>query len=196
MNRVSFIKDLAAELSYKTKPSEIHQLISYYDEMIEDLIEEGFTEEEAVARLGKPKDLVKALHAEEEIVVEIPRRFHPFLYVILILGFPLWGSLLLAGILLMLSVLMVLWCAPFTTGLLGITGVLGGIASVVLSPLLTADGLFLLFTQLGTGLFLFGFGLLCLLATYYMTRFFSRLSWTCITWPKQRLNTYRKKVLQ
>lgn len=43
MERVDFIKELAAELSYKTKPREIHQLIDYYDEMIEDLIEEGLS---------------------------------------------------------------------------------------------------------------------------------------------------------
>jgi len=53
MNRVDFIKALAAELSEKVRPSEIHQLINYYDEMIEDLMEEGYTEEEAVARLGR-----------------------------------------------------------------------------------------------------------------------------------------------
>jgi uncharacterized membrane protein len=195
MERVDFIKELASELSYKTKPREIHQLIDYYDEMIEDLIEEGLSEAEAVARLGKPKDLVKALHTEEEIVVEIPRRFHPFLYVLLILGFPLWGSLLLAAILLMLSVLLVLWCGPFLTGILGITGVLGGIPSVVLSPLLITDGLFLLFSQLGVGLFLFGFGLLCLLATYRMSKLVSGLSMACILWPRQLLTNYRKKVI-
>lgn len=43
MNRVDFIKALAAELSEKVRPSEIHQLINYYDEMIEDLMEEGYT---------------------------------------------------------------------------------------------------------------------------------------------------------
>jgi len=57
MNRVDFIKALAAELSEKVRPSEIHQLINYYDEMIEDLMEEGYTEEEAVtAWLSKRTD--------------------------------------------------------------------------------------------------------------------------------------------
>ena len=77
MNRVDFIKALAAELSEKVRPSEIHQLINYYDEMIEDLMEEGYTEEEAVARLGSPKELIQAVTETEEVVVEIPRRFHP-----------------------------------------------------------------------------------------------------------------------
>ena len=40
MDRITFIKSLAAELAYKTKPSEIHHLIDYYDEMIQDLMEE------------------------------------------------------------------------------------------------------------------------------------------------------------
>lgn len=103
MNRVNFIKALAAELSEKVRPSEIHQLINYYDEMIEDLMEEGYTEEEAVARLGSPKELIQAVTETEEVVVEIPRRFHPFLLLILVLGFPLWGSLLLSAALLILS---------------------------------------------------------------------------------------------
>lgn len=195
MNRVDFIKALAAELSEKVRPSEIHQLINYYDEMIEDLMEEGYTEEEAVARLGSPKELIQAVTETEEVVVEIPRRFHPFLLLILVLGFPLWGSLLLSAALLILSFLIIIWCVPFTTGMIGVTTFIGGIASVVLSPVLMADGFYLFLSQLGMGIFLFGLGLLCLIATYSMSRPFSRLTHSLVVWPKLFVQNYRKKAV-
>ena len=41
MNRVEFIKELSNHLAYEVRPSEVHRLIEYYDEMILDLMEDG-----------------------------------------------------------------------------------------------------------------------------------------------------------
>ena len=114
---------------------------------------------------------------------------------ILVLGFPLWGSLLLSAALLILSFLIIIWCVPFTTGMIGVTTFIGGIASVVLSPMLMADGFYLFLSQLGVGIFLFGLGLLCLIATYSMSRPFSRLTHSLVVWPKSFVQNYRKKAV-
>ena len=54
MNRVEFIKELSNHLAYEVRPSEVHRLIEYYDEMILDLMEDGYSERAAVKKLGDP----------------------------------------------------------------------------------------------------------------------------------------------
>ncbi|WP_291292887.1 DUF1700 domain-containing protein [Enterococcus sp.] len=194
MDRITFIKSLAAELAYKTKPSEIHHLIDYYDEMIQDLMEDGLSEVEAVAKLGTPKNIAQSTLGAEEIVVQVPRRFHPLLLLIIFLGFPLWGSLLLAALLLMLSGLIVMWCLPFSTGIVGITGLIGGIASVILSPMLLSQGLHFSITQLGLGVIMFGIGIICITFTYMLSK--PIMGWTqqFIYFPKALYKSLRKQV--
>lgn len=196
MDRITFIKSLAAELAYKTKPSEIHHLIDYYDEMIQDLMEEGLSEVEAVSKLGTPQSVAQSALGAEEIVVKVPRRFHPLLLVIIFLGFPLWGSLLLTVLLLMLSGLIVIWCLPFSTSVIGITSLIGGIASVVLSPLLLSHGLHFSITQLGLGVTMFGIGLVCLILTYMLCK--PILGWTqqFIHLPKALYKNFKKQVVR
>jgi uncharacterized membrane protein len=196
MDRITFIKSLAAELAYKTRPSEIHQLIDYYDEMIQDLMEDGLSETAAVARLGSPHSIAQSTLGDEEIVVNVPRRFHPLLLVIIFLGFPLWGSLLLTIILLLLSGLMIIWCLPFSTGIIGISTLIGGIASVILSPLLLSQGTHFSVTQLGLGVTMFGIGLVSLTFTYMISKPIMRWTRQFIHLPKSLYINFHKQVIR
>lgn len=174
MERVQFIKELSNELAYLVKPSELHRLIDYYDEMILDLMEDGYSEHEAVAKLGSPKALAQEAAGIPEFEVKVSRKRGAWIGLALILGFPLWGSLAFAGLMLLLSVYIVVWCIPFTTAIFGGVSVLAGLASAILSPLLMQDALFMGVTQLGLGMFFFGIGILSLIVTYRMSDFFLR----------------------
>ncbi|WP_227655713.1 HAAS signaling domain-containing protein [Enterococcus avium] len=48
---------MSNHLAYEVRPSEVHRLIEYYDEMILDLMEDGYSERAAVKKLGDPKQL-------------------------------------------------------------------------------------------------------------------------------------------
>ena len=53
MNKTDFLNALRKELK-GLKPSEVRRNLSYYDELISDMAENGLTEEEAVSRIGSP----------------------------------------------------------------------------------------------------------------------------------------------
>lgn len=61
MNKNTFIKELKRRLK-SLKSSELQKNISYYEELISDMIENGLSEEEAIRRIGSPE------HAAREIL--------------------------------------------------------------------------------------------------------------------------------
>ena len=64
MNKETFLREL--EESLKTQPLEEAQAyLDYFEEIFEDMREEGLTEEEAAARLGDPREIARALAAEQ-----------------------------------------------------------------------------------------------------------------------------------
>ncbi len=56
MNKKTFLKSLKTYLN-KLKTSAIHRHISYYEEILSDMIEGGLSEEAAVEKLGSPKNI-------------------------------------------------------------------------------------------------------------------------------------------
>ncbi|WP_225743185.1 DUF1700 domain-containing protein [Marinilactibacillus sp. Marseille-P9653] len=188
MNRIEFIKTLSSQLSYIMRPEEVRELVDYYDEMILDLMEEGMTEEKAVSQLDTPEQIIDSVKGTPlEWNLPISKKFSPYLVILLILGFPLWGSLGLAGILLVFSLYVVIWCIPVITGALAFAGVAGGLASTILSPLALMDGFHIGLTQLGIGLMLFGAGLLITLITISISKRFVRYSQKTTNYFKEKI---------
>lgn len=192
MQRVEFIKELSNYLAYEVRPSEVQRLIEYYDEMIMDLIEDGYTEEEAVAKMGDPKALAyEAAGIPEEI--KVPRRFSPLILLLLILGFPLWGSLAIAAFCVVLSFYIVIWCIPFTFACLGGGLLVGGLIATLTSPLAIMNVFFIGVTQLGVGMLLFGIGMFFLWATYkFSAVFINGHRWMT---RKIRQSVFQRKVV-
>lgn len=133
MNKQEFSDSLKQKLS-GLPAQEVEERLSFYCEMIDDRIEEGRTEEEAVAEIGS----VDAIAAQ--IIAEIPltkiakerikpkRQMRPWEIVLLILGSPIWLSLVVAVAVVAFALYAVLWslvlavwavfaafalCAPF-----------------------------------------------------------------------------------
>ena len=105
MNKREFLRDLEDRL--KGLPQEeIEERLNFYDEMIEDMIEEGMTEEEAVSSLGGMKKVVQNVAEDTKMTTLVKERIKPKRSVtklevlLLILGFPVWFPLLLTGIIL------------------------------------------------------------------------------------------------
>ena len=69
MNKAQFIEKLTALLSAQSE-AERGQLIDYYTEMIDDRVEVGLTEEEAVAALGEPEALARDFSPAEASLPE------------------------------------------------------------------------------------------------------------------------------
>ncbi len=114
MTKQEFLTRLEEELSGLPQEDVAERLV-FYGEMIEDRMEEGAAEEEAVAGIG-PVDAVA-----KQIIDEIPisklvrerikpkRRMGAGEIILLILGSPIWLSLLIAAFAVILSVYIVIW---------------------------------------------------------------------------------------
>lgn len=117
MTKQEFLATLSKRLDTLPK-SEIDKSISYYEEMINDRIEEGMSEDEAVAALGNMDDIVKNIMYELSIPTLMKAKVSQsknhavskgIWLTCVILGFPLWFSLLLAFFVVIIALYVSVW---------------------------------------------------------------------------------------
>lgn len=114
MTEKEYLDALNKALKWLPK-SEKDLCFDYAREMIEDRIENGLSESEAVAQLETPQQLAKAFLEDRgslKFKFSLPLNNVSTL-ILLILGFPLWGTLLLAGLMILLAGFLIAGCVPF-----------------------------------------------------------------------------------
>ena len=179
MNKQEFLAKLQNSLSGLPR-EEVEERLAFYREMIEDRMEDGIPEEEAVAALGSPMEIA------EEILCEMPltklvkarvraerrRRGDALLWGLS----PLWIPLLLVGAVLLLALYVVLWSVVVSLWAVVVSLTACALGGILYLPFGLASGnagsavgLF------GAGLLLAGLGILFLLATLEVTRGVIRL---------------------
>lgn len=160
MTKLQFLLSLHNKLSGLPQ-NEIEERLNFYSEIIEDRIEDGLSEEEAVAQIGTVEEIA------EQIVLDIPltkiakekikpkRRIKAWEIILLILGAPLWLAILIAIFAVIFSLYVSLWSVIISLwACFGavIGSAFGGILSGVLL-VLNKNGL--------TGIILIAAGLVC-----------------------------------
>ena len=114
MTKQEFIASLRARLSALPK-DELEERISFYCEMIDDRTEEGLSEEDAVSMIGSADEIAEQIISDiplSKIVMEkvsSKRRFKVWETVLLALGSPVWLSLAVTAIAVILSLYVSLW---------------------------------------------------------------------------------------
>ncbi|WP_313130297.1 DUF1700 domain-containing protein [Anaerocolumna sp.] len=171
MNKAEFLNELSFCLQHMND-SEKNKFIIYYDEMISDYVENGMTEEEAVDKIGSPKKIAEELLDDSgSVKISLPSTGIKGLNVLLtVLGFPLWGSLLLAFILMVFSLYIIIWCAPFATGALSIGFFTTSIIGIAGSPFVMIKSVSIGIMQLGIGIASVGISLLLGFATIDLSK--------------------------
>jgi uncharacterized membrane protein len=136
MNKQEFTNQLTAALSGLSQ-EDIKKSVDFYVEMVDDRIEDGMSEEEAVAALGSI-DEIRSRILEEipigKIVKEkiTPKRaFSAGEIVLLILGAPLWLPLLLAFIIVGLALYLTFWIIILALYVVDLSVFISGIAGIV-----------------------------------------------------------------
>lgn len=183
MKREEFIE--ALKLALKDLPEqEIQSSLAYFNEMIDDRIDEGMTEEEAVADMGPVNDIAAKLLMENQTLVNrvkdklIPkRRLATWEIILLILGFPIWGSLLLAAVAILFSMVV----AVASIGIGAIAGILAGLAMLFVGPFNFNHNLDAYLLSIAISCLSIGLGLLCFSWIVQLFRF-----------VKTRVKQYRK----
>lgn len=175
VNKQGFLTELRARLSGLPQ-EDVEVRLSFYSEMIDDRVEEGLSEEEAVAGIGTVDELANQIISETPLTklvkekVKPNRSLHAWEIVLLILGFPLWFPLLIAALSVCFAFYVTIWSliiALWSIELAFIVSALGGIVSAVI---------FLIQGYPLSALAVFGAGILCAGAAVFA--FFGCLSAT------------------
>lgn len=192
MDKQMFLKTLAEKLQGLPQ-SDIKKSLEYYSEIIDDRMEDGASEEEAVGAMESPEETARQILMEmslPKVVKAKVRPLHPLKpweLVLLILGSPVWFPLLLTAALLFLVAYLLIWVLIVTLYAVDISFFAGALAGIVqagisLATLGSVQALF----YAGAGLVCFGIGLLLLLVFNRLSKKLVILSQKFVLWAKSR----------
>lgn len=177
MNKQQFLTELEKNL-YGLPQDDIQVSLDYYAEMIDDRIEDGLSEQEAVAAIGNPEKIAKQILMDVPLPKLVKAKTKPrhtlraWEIVLLVLGSPIWLSLAFAVVAVILSVYVSLWsivislwaCEAAFCG-----SALGSLVSVVWL-LVGNKNICAAFIMIAATLFLIGFSILFFFACRASTK--------------------------
>ena len=144
-------------------PEEVEERLRFYEELIDDRMEEGMAEEEAVASLGSLEEVIAKMGTEMPPLKKRKAKWHLRWWEILliVLGFPLWLPLLIAalavGLVIYISVWSVIasfWAVFLSVVVCSFFAILIGIGGSLFGNRMKGIAL------LGAGIFCFGLSIL------------------------------------
>lgn len=163
---------------------DIEERITFYSEMIDDRIEEGLSEAEAISDIGTIDELVAQCKADIPLTkivkekIKSKKKLNALEIVLLVLGSPLWLSILVAVFavvislcIAVLSVIIVLWAVFLSFALCGFAGVITGIFFAVSSSFLTGTAV------TGAGLLLLGLSVFLFFGCKAATKSIVMIKW-------------------
>ena len=160
MTKADFLQLLERALAQL--PEEERQAnLEYYSELLDDMIEEGMTEEEATAKLGSPAQIAENILQEMPLGKLVSTRMKPkkgwtpLAIVLVVVGSPIWGPLLLAAAVVVLALFASIWAL----GVAVVAVVVGLAVAVVAAPIIAIRAAVL---TMPAGLVLLGGGLVLL----------------------------------
>ncbi len=176
MNKNQFITELRSKLVGLSE-EDIKKSIAYYNEIIEDSIEDGMSEEEAVASLGNIDEIVTQIVMDTPITklvkekVKNRRTLQAWEIILIILGSPIWLSLGAAVLSVVLSLYIVIWSVVFSLFVTVLALLVSAFAFLIAAVCLLFTKAFaqsVLF--LGAAFMLAGITILLYLGTYYTAK--------------------------
>ena len=141
MNKRQFLESLRRALTGLPR-EDIEERLTFYSEMIDDRVEEGLTEEQAVAEIGTVDEVVAQIMAEIPLSKLVKERVRPkralraWEIFLLVLGSPMWVPLLLAGISVIFAMYVAVWSVIISLWAVEVSlagSALGGAVSAVVS---------------------------------------------------------------
>lgn len=136
MHKTDFLTELRQRLA-GLPPEDREERLLFYSEMIDDRMEDGQSEEDAVAACGTVEGIVAQVAAETPLAtlvrerVKKRRRLRAWEIVLLALGSPIWLPLLIAFFAVALSLYIVLWAVDICFWAADLSFAAGAVAGVV-----------------------------------------------------------------
>ena len=114
MTKREFLNELEGRLSGLPR-QDVDESLNFYGEMIDDRMEDGLSEEQAVSEIGSVREIAAQIIADIPLIKMAKERIRPkrrlgvWETVLLVLGSPIWLSLGIAVVAVILSVYVSLW---------------------------------------------------------------------------------------
>ncbi|BES66108.1 hypothetical protein SANA_25470 [Gottschalkiaceae bacterium SANA] len=200
MNKSEFLGKLTNRLAHLPN-HEISKIISYYDESIDDRIEDGMTEEVSIQSLGSLDNIVINIENEipitsmvkDQVMKKVEKNSSKkVLLAFTIIGSPLWLPLLLAAVCLVLSLVLAGWAVYaggvvtyLSLAIVAVTGVGFGFIRVFTVSITTG------LAYIGVGILSAGIMLLLFYPCLWLTRQWVKLN--VLPFKKLRQRLVRKE---
>ena len=163
MSRDAFIGELRHRMAGLPQET-VERTVEYYGELIADSMEDGLTEEEAVARLGSLEEIVASVVKDTPLTQIVQTRVREgkkkgisgWVILLLVLGAPVWLPVLIAVLAVLFALFVALWAVVIALWAVVAAVILTGLAAMV------AGVVELCRLHLPQGLVLLGGGLVCL----------------------------------
>ena len=190
MKKQEFIDEIKARLE-GIPEQEIQKSIDYYSEMIDDRIEDGMSEEEAVAEVGTVDDAVKAILEDIPLTQVIKAKTKPqrklktWEIVLLAVGSPIWVPLLITAIVLIVVLYLLIWVCVIVFWAVDLALFLAGIGAfaIGIAGLFRIDAARALLA-IGGGMVLTGGSLMLVIPLVKLTKVTAKLAKKIVLWIK------------
>lgn len=181
MNKAEFLQELGIEI-LGLPQDDVERWLEYYTEMLEDRIEDGMGEAEAVASLGAPKEIARQILSQTPFIkliknkVKPKRKLRVWEIILICVGSPIWGALAISLAAIFFSVFVSFWACIVALWAVELALAVCGVVGVPASVLLLITG------RVHQGMLLLGGGLVCAGIAYFgwysckhLTVFFAKL---------------------
>ena len=190
MRKKEFLDQLRRALTALPN-NDADERLNFYAEMIDDRMEDGMCEEEAVASVGTAEEIATQILAETPLTKIVKEKIKgkkrsALEITLLCLGSPIWGSLLISALAVVFSVYVSAWAV-----IVSLWAVFGSLAGCALGC--TIGGVVFAFTaSVATGLATIATGLGCAGLSIFgffgclgITKAFCRLTRVLLLWVKR-----------
>ena len=194
MNKTQFCALLGNKLKPYLTPKEMYKTLNFFEEMIDDRIDEGLSEEEAVSQLGDINIIVDQILDEHNIgkkQTKLVWRFIPrgLGFINIVLLFPAWITIFSLVASLFIVILSIIFSIVFSI----IAIFIGGILLILKSPfyLIYERNISYFLDTLGFGFVISGAGLI---GIYWLIKIYKKLRQNYINIRTIFVKIFKKEV--
>ena len=182
MRKQDFIKELRLNLSFLPK-EEIEDRISFYSELTDDKIEEGVKEEDAIKSIGSIDEIINQIIDEMPLSkiakdkIKQKRKLNGLEIALIIVGSPIWLSLLLSLIAVLFSLYIIGWSIVISIWAILISLIAVLVAGIVLTIISLFSNIYIVaLSYLGATLVILGLTILMHYVCKIITRLYIKLT--------------------
>lgn len=204
MNKNEFLTELSYRLSARADRDSI---VDYYREMIDDRIDDGMSESEAVMAVGSIDEICSEYNVSNDFARNVPskefmervnsretkkrkKKSNPFAVAAIVAGSPLWLLLLAVAIIVFLSLMVALWSVVIGFWSAVVSLLIAGFVTLFTCGVFFAQGIAVGMLAIGVGLLFIGLGIFAGLGMIVLTKTSAKMTFSAFKWI---FSSFRKK---